>query len=311
MWMKSFKDLQLTKKNDGSPLKKREIGLIDNSVTVPVVLQIFGDQINEVPYAENLESTFKRLKISEFGKKKMLLFTKESTVVTGAKSAEKINLSTNHTIETSPTNELPKIRAIEKSPTKQLPETQAIETSPFKPPITLSVREAIEQYESNGIAYLRISGTIKNIQSSGAIFYKECPKIGCSEKVDEIQEKEFFCRKCSKKYSVYKHNVILKMTVLLNRKLYEISSLNEASLQLLNIDSSEFAFLANNMENISSKFKKIEGEKFMFTIKFYTDLVKNKMALIAEEIASFGETGTLSEKKRSNIDKDTTKRRKN
>lgn len=62
--MTGMRDLSL-KRTDGTPLKKREITLMDDS-EMAVTLQIFEDRIDEVDYEENLASIFKNVKVTEY-----------------------------------------------------------------------------------------------------------------------------------------------------------------------------------------------------------------------------------------------------
>lgn len=152
------------------------------------------------------------------------------------------------------------------------------------------LQDALEECQKNGEALLESFGTIVSAASffSNELYYMGCPKLGCGKKMTKLSAEDFLCSKCDEHFSIFKHQVLLRLNVRLANEIEketEMVSFHTTSLKLLKTSLVEFAYLeTNGKDELVQKFERLKNQEFKFVVKLKKNLSKEELQYIVDDV---------------------------
>lgn len=195
----------------------------------------------------------------------MLLFSKESKMDTDSVS--------------------PATCELEASKTELVVESEAPNQSQKN--VLNNLHAAQEECQKIGESRLEMAGTVVAAEpfTANEWYYKGCPKLGCGKKMMKSSGDDFFCSKCDEHFSMFKHQVLLRLTVKFDGIDLETVMFNNASLKIMDMSAVQFAYREMYSKDLLvDALLSIGGEKFNFCVKLKKVQEKDELQYIIETV---------------------------
>ncbi|XP_075977979.1 replication protein A 70 [Anticarsia gemmatalis] len=255
---KSAADLhELTAKNTGKLLKKREVTLVDNSGGA-IVLTMWGDEAERFEGTTHPVIAVKGARLAEFNGSKSLSCL-ASTMIrmnpdlpeahklrgwydNGGADMEIVNISARAGGYSGGSNEW----------------------------ITFSDAEARQLGSGDKGDYFSLLGVLTLTYSDNAV-YKACPQEQCNKKLVDNENGTFRCEKCNREYPNYKYRILLAANVSDPTGDQRVTAFNESAEMMLGLKAEEIGRMFEyDKTAYTQAFEEIKFKTFVF--KFRTKM---------------------------------------
>ncbi|XP_008557136.1 replication protein A 70 kDa DNA-binding subunit [Microplitis demolitor] len=263
--VKSFENVQnLTSRNTGRELRKRDVHLVDTSNTL-ITLTLWGTQAETFDGSNNPVIALKGVRIGEFQSGKNL-----STISSTAMQLDP-DIPDAHRLRAWFLNEGQREEA------KSL--SKAGGTIANCEWMTLAEAEERGRSSMDVPTTFMCKATISLIRPDRAL-YKACPSDSCNKKVLDQSNGMFRCEKCNKEYPNFHYRLLANMAITDWSANLWVTAFNETGEKILGINSQELGELSENQpDEYNDKFSDVSFSSHIFQVRMKMDTYNDEQRL--------------------------------